>query len=251
MGRIDASLRTALQRLLLAVDRGDSLALTDTLLEIVDSPEDLDEVRLQRALGQFLVHHVGPGLTPDVRMFTDLFRLVSDHRLGVPAEIAAVFRALATLEGTLTQLAPGFDMVAETRTLATRPFAEQMHPDAVRRAATDELLSLLPLIRRIPRRLDRLGAALEDGRLGLTVRLFADEGDRRMLTGLVHQALLAVLAATTGIMAVLVLGLAGGPAVTEHLDLYEVLGYGLLVVSAVLGLRVLVAIFRPDRDRPR
>jgi predicted unusual protein kinase regulating ubiquinone biosynthesis (AarF/ABC1/UbiB family) len=46
-------------------------------------------------------------------MFTDLFRIVSEHGLAVPPEIAAVFRALATMEGTLTALAPGFDIVAE------------------------------------------------------------------------------------------------------------------------------------------
>jgi ubiquinone biosynthesis protein len=48
-------------------------------------------------------------------MFTDLFRIVADYGLAVPPEIAAVFRALATMEGTLTQLAPGFDIVTEAR----------------------------------------------------------------------------------------------------------------------------------------
>lgn len=249
VGRIDAVLRAALQRLLLAVDRGDPVALTDALLEVMDRPDELDEAGLQRALGQFVVRHVGPGLSPDLRMFADLFRIVADYRLGVPPEMAAVFRSLATLEGTLSQLAPGFDMVAEARAFAVREFAGLFRPDAIRRAATDELLSLLPLLRRIPRRLDRIGAALEDGRLGLTMRLFADARDRRLLTGLVHQTLLAGLAATAGIMAVLMLGLPGGPAVTDVVSLYDFLGYGLLVISAVLALRVLAAVFRPGRDR--
>jgi ubiquinone biosynthesis protein len=248
VGRVDAGLRSGLQRLLLAVDRGDPVALTDALLEVVDRPADLDEAGLQRGLGRFLVRNVGPGLAPDVGMFADLFRLVSNYRLGVPAEIAAVFRSLVTLEGTLTQLAPGFDMVAEARAFAARQFTGRLRPDALRRAANDELLSLVPLLRRIPRRLDRIGAAVEDGRLSMKVRLFADEQDRRTVTGLVHQVLLAGLAATAGIMAVLMLGLPDGPAVTSSVSLYEFLGYGLLVVSAVLALRVLVSIFRPGRE---
>jgi ubiquinone biosynthesis protein len=249
VGRIDAGLRAALQRLLLAVDRSDPVALTDALLQVVDRPADLDQAGLERDLGRFLVRNVGPGIPPDLGMFADLFRLVADHRLGVPAEIAAVFRCLATLEGMLTQLAPGFDMVAGARAFAARQLAGGLRPDAVRRAATDELLSLGPVLRRFPRRLDRIGAALEDGRLGITVRLFADERDRRVVTGLVHQALLAGLAATAGIMAVLMLGLRGGPVVSAQVTLYEFLGYGLLVVSAILALRVLVGVFRPDRDR--
>ena len=118
VGRIDAGLRTALQRLLLALDRGDPAGLADALLEVVERPGELDEPRLERMLGRFLARHIGPGMTPDVTMFTDLFRIVSEHGLAVPPEIAAVFRALATMEGTLTALAPGFDIVAEARRFA-------------------------------------------------------------------------------------------------------------------------------------
>ena len=48
-------------------------------------------------------------------------------------------------------------------------------------------------------------------------------------------------------MAVLLLGTPGGPDVTPSVTLYQLLGYNLLVVCAVLVLRVLVLIFRPHR----
>ena len=107
VGRIDCGLRGALQRLLLALDRGDPVMAADALLDLVERPEVLDEARLERALGRFLARYLTAGSTPDVRMFTDLFRIVTDYGLAVLPEIAAVFRALATMEGTLTQLAPG------------------------------------------------------------------------------------------------------------------------------------------------
>ena len=44
-------------------------------------------------------------------------RLVTRHELAVPPEAAATFRALSTLEGGLTLLAPGFDIVAEAQAL--------------------------------------------------------------------------------------------------------------------------------------
>jgi ubiquinone biosynthesis protein len=78
------------------------------------------------------------------------------------------------------------------------------------------------------------------------VRLFADDRDRRHVTGLLHQVLVTVLGATAGIMAVLLLGTGGGPSVTPTVSLYELFGYNLLVVSAVLSLRVLVLIFRRE-----
>ena len=246
VGRIDSGLRAGLQRLLVAVDRGDPAALNDALLEIVQRPEELDEPALERALGVFMARHVGAGITPDVRMFADLFRIIAEHELSVPPEIAGAFRALATIEGTLTQLAPGFDILTDARRFTTDYLAAQLSPAALRKTATDELISLVPMLRRLPRRLDRISAALEHGRLGLNVRLLADEGDRRYLTGLVNQLVLAFLAATLGVMSVLILGLHGGPRVTHSVTLYAFFGYCLLVFAGVLALRVLVLVFRSD-----
>jgi ubiquinone biosynthesis protein len=118
----------------------------------------------------------------------------------------------------------------------------------------DELTSLLPMLRRLPRRIDRVGQALETGRLSVNVRLLADPSDRRFLTGLLHQVLLTFLAAAAGVMAVLMIGLRGGPRVTGDVSLYGFFGYCLLVVAAILAVRVLVLVFRPDprltRDEP-
>lgn len=246
VGRIDAGLRGALQRLLLALDRGDPVMLRDALLDVVDRPEQLDEPRLERELGRFLARYFAAGIPPDVRMFTDLFRIVADHGLAVPPEIAAVFRALATMEGTLTQLAPGFDIVAEARRFGEQQLVEQLSPEAIKKTAADELTALVPMLRRLPRRIDRIGGALEDGRLTVSVRLLADASDRRYLTGLVHQVLLAFLAAAAGIMAVLMIGLRGGPALSKGVSLYTFFGYCLLVIAAILAVRVLVQVFRPD-----
>ena len=247
VGRLDALLRAALQQFLLAIDRGDPAGLYDALLEVMVRPDDLDEQRLQRALGQFMARHLNPGAAPEVEMFTDLFRLVASYDLMVPPEVAAVFRALATLEATLGRLAPGFDIVAESRTFAAAQLSGQLQPTSLRQAANDELPTLLPMLRRLPRRADRITNALEHGRLGLGVRLFADPRDRRFLTTLVSQILLAFLGATTGIMAVVLLGSSGGPKLSPTVSLFQVLGYNLLVVSAVLILRVLVTTFRPPR----
>jgi ubiquinone biosynthesis protein len=246
VGRIDSGLRAGLQRLLVAVDRGDPAALNDALLEIVQRPEELDEPALERALGVFMARHVGAGITPDVRMFADLFRIIAEHELSVPPEIAGAFRALATIEGTLTQLAPGFDILTDARRFTTDYLAAQLSPAALRKTATDELISLVPMLRRLPRRLDRISASLEHGRLSINVRLLADESDRRYLTGLVHQLVLAFLAATLGVMSVLILGLHGGPRVTHSVTLYAFFGYCLLVFAGVLALRVLVLVFRSD-----
>jgi ubiquinone biosynthesis protein len=247
VGRLGPVLREALQRFLLAIEHGDSLGATDALLEIVDRPEDVDHQQLERAVGQFMARHLGPGSRVSVAMFTELFRIVAAHNLGVPPEVAAVFRALGTLEGTLRLIAPQFDLVAATRSFAAQQVSQQLAPGQLRATVTQELATLLPMLRRLPRRLDRIAGAAEQGRLGINVRLFADERDRRVVTGLLQQVLLTVLGATAGLMAVLLLGTEGGPQVTNTVSLYELFGYNLLVISVILVLRVLVLVFRrPD-----
>lgn len=169
VGRLDALLRTALAHLLLAIDRGDPASLRDALLEVAQSPDEIDERDLERALGHFIAFHLSPGVVPGVEMFTDLFRLVSDYGLTIPPEIAAVFRSLATLEGTLAQLAPQLDIVAEARAFATSQLTSQLRPGSLYETASQELAELLPLLRRLPRRVDRITGALEQGRLSVNV----------------------------------------------------------------------------------
>ena len=243
VGRLDLAVRAALQQLLLAVDRGDPVAVSDALLEVVPWPDEIDAAALERAVGVVLARHLGPGGSPGMRMFADLVRIVAGFGLAVPPAVAAVFRALATGEGTLTALAPGFDVVAEARRFAAERLTQQWRTASPGRGR-DELVTLLPMLRRAPRRVDRILAAVEGGRLAVKVRLFADERDRRYATGLLQQLLLTVLGSTAGLMAVLLLGTTGGPAVTARLGLYQLLGYFLLVTSSVLVLRVLVLIFR-------
>ncbi|MFI6290218.1 ABC1 kinase family protein [Nonomuraea sp. NPDC050790] len=251
VGRLDASVRAALQRFLLALNRQDPLGVTDALLEVVPRPEDVDEAGLERALGQFMARHLGPGMD-SAAMFTDLFRIVSEYGLSIPPEVAAVFRALATLEGTLVRLAPGFNLITEARAFAGRYLAEQLSGTTLKEAVTQEVTALLPMVRRLPRRIERIASAAEHGRFSVNVRLFADERDRRYLTGLLHQILLTVLGATAGIMAVFLLGTEGGPVSVAalNLTLFDLLGYNLLVIAAILVLRVLVLIFRRREDTP-
>ncbi|RZQ65709.1 ABC1 kinase family protein [Amycolatopsis suaedae] len=247
VGRLDAGLRSGLNRLLLAIDRGDPGALRDGLLDVVDRPDEIDEQRLERALGALVAKHFSHGQAPDVELFTDLFRVIAEFRLAVPPPVAAVFRALATMEGTLAMLAPGFNIMVESRQFATARVGEKMRPDSAGQVARDELLAMLPVLRGLPRRIDRITGALEQGRLSVNVRLLADERDRGVVTGWLHEVLLAFAGATTGLMAALLLAGSGGPNVLPDLPLNHVFGYNLLVISALVGLRLLFVVFRGQR----
>ncbi|MBG0561464.1 AarF/ABC1/UbiB kinase family protein [Actinoplanes sp. NEAU-A11] len=246
VGRLDAVTRNAIGRLLEAVGRGDSVAASDALLHLVDRPDHVDERELQRAIGILIVRYAAPGSTAGVAAVTALLRTFTSYGLGVPAPVAAVFRAFATLEGTLGLLRPGFDLLGQARAAGGRRIAEALAPAHLRDTLEKELVALLPVLRGMPRRLDRIGETVEHGRLRFNVRLFSDDQDRRLLTGMFHQALLTVIGAAAGVMAIMLLGSGDGPQISTGVGLFPLLGYSLLIVSVVLVLRVLVVIFRSD-----
>ncbi|MBO0701993.1 MAG: AarF/ABC1/UbiB kinase family protein [Candidatus Dormibacteraeota bacterium] len=250
VGRLDRGLREALGRLLLAVQAEDPAALTDALLEIVDAPEVLDERGLRRALGTFLAHHLGPGARAQGEMFWDLARLAARFRLGIPGDVAAALRALATLEGVLAGFAPAFDFIGEARAFGDRRLGMLVNPGVVSQDLRREVLRALPLLRALPQRIDRLTEDLAEGRLSVRLRLTASPSDRRGALGALNLGALTALAATAGVMAVLLLLVTGGPLVTPAITLYHYFAYCLLIICAVLALRVLVVVFRRDRAGP-
>ncbi|WP_228386248.1 ABC1 kinase family protein [Ornithinicoccus halotolerans] len=248
VGRLDRSTRDGISQLLNALGRGDSRAAAHALLELVERPDVVDERELERALGSLILRYTSAGSSSGIAAFSAMFRLVTAHRLGVPPEVAAVFRSLATLEGTLTVIAPDYNLAQRAREVGQERLREQVDPRRVKTVIEDEVSTLVPLIRRLPRRVDRLADTIEHGRLSVNVRLLNDPGEREIVTGLLHQVLLTVLAAASGLMAALLLRSQGGPLVTETVSLHDLIGYGLLIASVVLSLRVLILVLRRDPE---
>jgi ubiquinone biosynthesis protein len=243
VGRLDPLQQAAIQRMLVAVDRHDAGMLTDALLDLSQVRTGrVDEERLERALAQFMAHRLGPGMSPGPELIAGLFAVLLDFGLAFPPVVGGVFRALITLQGTLALLDPDFQVLGEARALGAEWLQESIGPTSLRKAATDELLALLPLVQRLPRRLDRITAALERGQFSVNVRLLADDRDVRVVSHLVSRGVLAFLGVGLSIPSVLLLGLHGGPALASVLTAYQLFGYCGLFASVVLILRVIVAI---------
>jgi len=247
VGRLDSELRGQIGEILMAFYRSDARSMSDSLLSLVDVPEDVDESGLRRALGAFMAFYLGPGASVSVTMFTDMVALLADYQLEIPSELASAFRAVAVVEGTLRVLAPQFDVLNESKEFAQAQVTAAFKPSSLRETVTDEVTALLPLLRRLPRRVDQIATTLETGRLNVNVRLLADKRDRSMIRGLVNEVVLAFLAGVAGLMATLLLVSGGGPAVTPTLSLYQLFGYVLIVLAALLVLRVLFDVFRLRR----
>jgi ubiquinone biosynthesis protein len=133
-------------------------------------------------------------------------------RLRAPVDFVAAARALAIFEGTLRTLAPSFDLLEESRSLARQQIRDQFRPSVVRDLLARELFGVVSAGRKLPRRIDRIGEAIETGRLSVNVRLLADSRDRRVLSGMVRRVLLVLLGAGAGVLSVVYLATPPRPA---------------------------------------
>jgi ubiquinone biosynthesis protein len=246
VGRLDIAQQAALRRLLVAVAQRDPAELYEAVTELAAAPAH-DHEQLEQTLTAFMSAHLGPGMTPDAALVRDLLAVLGGAGLAFPPVIAGVFRALITLDGTLRALAPGFDTAAESQDIARQLAGEQLTPQSLRDAAASELLTLLPMLRRLPRRADRITAALAHGRFTTNLRLFSDPRDISVITTLVNRAVLGLVGSALGVMSVIMLLARGSPGISRGITLLQLSGYVGLFLSITLILRVVLEILRPHR----
>ncbi|MGF9664172.1 AarF/UbiB family protein [Arthrobacter crystallopoietes] len=245
VGRLDPSTRHSLGTLLYAVEKDDSVSATDALIELLDRPEELNERALERGVGQLLTRYrTGFGGLGSRSMFTVLLNLLVQHGFAVPPQIAAAFRALAALEGTLGQVCPGFDVVAAARAEGKRMMAHQFRPGNLKDQFESRALQLLPLLERMPRRLNKLTEDLEQGRFSMNIRMLADNRDRHFLDTLVQQVVVALLASAATLGAIILIASDTGPMLTDNVRMHAFFGYTLLFAGFVLSLRAVALVFR-------
>ena len=247
VGRLDPGTQASLGLMLYSIDQNDSAGATDAIIELLGRPDGLDDRDVERAVGELLLRY-GGGIraAQGQKLFDDLFNLVLAHRFSVPAPISAAFRAMATVEGALLTIDPNFDVVAVSRREGNRLVRSKLKGTKI----TDELqrraLQLMPMIDRMPRRINKITEDLEQGRFSMNMRVLENPSDRSFLTSLFQQLIVAVLAGAAVVGAIMLITSDEGPLLTKDIHLYSFFGFVLLFGGFVLSMRSLMLVFRRD-----
>ena len=211
VGRLDPGLRDTVQDLLAAYLQDDTSRIADAVLRMAPVRDAHDEPDFRRDIARFVADELGPGARIGVDTVDDAVEVFGRYRLKPPPDFVAAARALAIFEGTLRTLAPSFDLLEESRGLAREQITDQLRPGKLRDLAAKELLGVVSAARRLPRRVDRIGEAIETGRFTVNIRLFADSRDRQLVSGMIRRILLVLLGAGAGILAIVYLSLPARP----------------------------------------
>ena len=201
-GRLDSLEQAALRDMLAAVTRRDADAVVQAVLQVARLRRGVDVTEFERALARFMAQHLAPGSRPDAAMFNAMLRLFFDFGITLPAEWSTFFRALIVLEGTLMTIAPNYSVIDAAETIAAQWVRSQVTPGSVQQAVRDEILRTVPMIRRLPRHIDRAFSMLERDGLRVRVTHFADDHDEHVVTKLVNRFVLAFLSGTIGLASV-------------------------------------------------
>jgi ubiquinone biosynthesis protein len=243
-GRLDSVQQAALRELMAGVGRRDADAVAQAVLQVASLRRGVDIADFERALARFMAQHLAPGARPDAAMFNAMLRLFFEFGITLPAEWSTFFRALIVLEGTLTTIAPDYSVIDAAESIAGQWVRAQITPGTVQQAVRDEILRTVPMLRRLPRHVDRAFSMLERDGIRVRISHFQDANDTRFLTTLVNRSILAFLSGTIGLLSVGLIAIEGGPPFSGNTSLFRVFGYFGLFCSTVLAMRVIVAVLR-------
>ncbi|WP_166973783.1 ABC1 kinase family protein [Brevibacterium atlanticum] len=247
VGRLDPGTQTSLGLMLYSIDQNDSAGATDALIELLGRPDGLDDREVERAVGALLLRYGGgTRAAQGQKLFDDLFNLVLSHRFSVPAPISAAFRAMASVEGALLTIDPGFDVVAVSRREGNRLVRSKLKGTKFTDEFQRRMLQLMPMIDRMPRRINKITEDLEQGRFSMNMRVLENPSDRSFLTSLFQQLIVAVLAGAAVVGAIMLITSDEGPLLTKDIHLYSFFGFVLLFGGFVLSMRSLMLVFRRD-----
>jgi ubiquinone biosynthesis protein len=244
-GRLDALERASVTDLLTALGQRDPALLREAVLEVATLRQRLDERQLERALARFMARHLGTdAATPSAAMLQELLAIFLAFGIAMSPGTSLLFRTLVTLEGTLSTLCPGYPIVQAAEDFAAELVQQRLAPPTWEETAKQELVTLLPILRRAPRHLERVATLLERGELAGRISLFTDDRDVAVVSRLVNRVVLGLLGGMVALVSVGLLAVPGGPQLTRSTSLLDLFGYMGLFLATVLILRVVMAVLR-------
>jgi ubiquinone biosynthesis protein len=202
----------------------------------------IDEPLLLRDILEMIYsyHSVPIGDLNIKNLFADINTLLRTHGLQLPSDLALMFKAVVTAEGTAHKLYPGLNVIAEIRPYLSRLNQERWQPRIVMQKMGRQLRQFLRLQHELPTRLRSILERIDRGQL--TIRFEHENlgGFRRTLDSASNRLAFSILTAaliigssmiiTTGVKPLLF----GYPAI-------GLIGY---FISAIMGLLVLINIIR-------
>ena len=232
-GRLDESLRDAIEDLLGAVAQGDAEALTDAVRSLSASPTAGEREQLRADLAEFVAEYTGQAIDElDLSAaLKSLTGIIHRHRIALPPDVSLLLRTLVLLEGTAQLLSPNFSLAEVMEPFYRRAISRRLSPrrwlHRFQRASRD----WERLFQALPRELNETLQRVRSGQFH--VRL-----DHRHLDPIVNRLVIGILTASLFLGSSLLWSMKA-PPLLAGVSVFGAAGY---LVGLYLGWRLLRAI---------
>lgn len=212
VGRLAEKQQDGLKQFLIGIALNDANVVYEGITEMVDNAMEVNEEEVEQAIGQVLLKISYAENVQTDELIYSIFSIVREFGLHFYPSVSTALRALVTLDGTLSIIDPKFAIFQEAREFSShyieasmkRPFKE---PLATKNRLEEELALILPMVRKIPRRMNRMFKKMESGKIILHHDVFSDKHNAMFVTQLFSRFVLLFVGITFGIISVALLAI--------------------------------------------
>jgi ubiquinone biosynthesis protein len=239
-GHLSERRRDELVRLLAGLVARDADDVIDVLLDWAGNAR-VDAEKLAADIDAFIDRYHGIALK-DLRMgamLADMTALLREHALALPADLALVLKACATLETYGRELDPEFDMVGEAAPLLRAATLARSGPLNLAKRGWHTLAALGDILGDLPRDLRELARSARRGRLQAHVDVTGLPAFGRQLDTAANRLAIGIVTAAMIVGSSIVMTIEGGPLLFG-MPLFGALGFaGAFVGGAWLFVSIL------------
>ena len=248
VGRIDKRDRRAIALLLMAFDSQNSQAATAAILELLGTPSEVNLRELQREIGQIMLKYGdgAPGST-SAALFGELIDFVVDFGFRMPASVATAFRAISTLEGSVTRLVPELNLLALVTQNGKMLLREVGGLGVDRHEMTLYAAATAPQIAELPGQISRIAGHLQDGTLDVGTSGLNIATIKNLLVSTVEQFIQVIVSTALILGGVILMAADFGPPLAPDLKLFTYFGAWMLLAGSVIAALVLAPALKIGR----
>jgi ubiquinone biosynthesis protein len=187
-----------------------------------------------------LYHSVPVGKLDLGQLLMDLNNMLRTHHIKLPSDLALMFKTMVTAEGTARRFYPELDVIAEIEPFVRRLGTERWKPSQVWRRLTRQLRFYFKLQSNLPGAIQRILQKIEQGDLNIKFRHENLGGLQKSLDNVSNRLSFSIILASLIIGSSMIITTGVEPLIFG----YPAIGLVGYLISAILGLIVVVSIFR-------
>ena len=187
-----------------------------------------------------LYHSVTVGKLDLGQLLMDLNNMLRTHHIKLPSDLALMFKAMVTAEGTARQLYPGLNVIAEIEPFINRLGVERWSPSQIWRRLTRQLRFYLKLQSNLPGAIQRILQKVEQGDLNIRFKHENLGGLQKSLDNVSNRLSFSIILGSVIIGSSMIITTGVKPLILG----YPAIGLVGYLISAILGLVVVINIFR-------